>query len=142
MAHQIAVFAENRPGRIERTTRVLRDAGINIRAMSIATSDSFGVIKLLVDRPDDAHRALSDEGMSASKREIVAVVMDDRPGGLHRIAEVLEREGVNIEGAYGFVIEDKKKAVLVIEVEKIPAAEKVLEGEGFAILSDLEVYNL
>lgn len=142
MAHQIAVFAENRPGRIERTTRVLRDAGINIRAMSIATSDSFGVIKLLVDRPDDAHRALSDEGMSASKREIVAVVMDDRPGGLHRIAEVLEREGVNIEGAYGFVIEDKKKAVLVIEVEKIPAAEKVLEEEGFAILSDLEVYNL
>ena len=142
MAHQISVFAESKPGRIERTTRVLEEAGVNIRAITIATSGSFGVIKLLVDDPDRAFEALSAEGLSVSKREIVAVLMDDRPGGLHRVAEILGGEGINIEDAYGFVVEDKKRAVLVVEVEKIPAAVELLKARGLATLSDEEIYAL
>lgn len=142
MAHQISVFAENKPGRIERTTRVLEKAGVNIRAITIATSGSFGVIKLLVDDPDRAFEALSAEGLSVSKREIVAVLMDDRPGGLHRVAEVLGGEGVNIDDAYCFVVEDKKRAVLVVEVEKIPAAVELLKERGLATLTDDEIYAL
>ena len=91
MAHQIAVFAENRPGRIERVTRILKDAQIDIRAITIATGDSFGVIKLLVRDPGKARRVLESEGLSVASREIVAVLMDDRPGGLHRILELLAR---------------------------------------------------
>jgi len=142
MAHQITVFAENKPGRIERVTRVLKDADVNIRAITIATSDSFGIIKLLVDDPDKAHGALADEGMSPFQREIVAVLMDDRPGGLHAVAEILGREGINVEGAYGFVVEDKGQAVLVIEVEKIPEVERLLKEEGLTTLSDKEIYSL
>ena len=142
MAHQITVFAENKPGRIERVTRALEGANVNIRAITIATSDSFGVIKLLVDDPERAYRALADEGMSPFQREIVAVLMDDRPGGLRAVAEILGREGINVEGAYGFVVEDKKKAVLVIEVEKIPEVENLLRQEGLTILSDAEIYSL
>jgi len=142
MAHQITVFAENKPGRIERVTRVLKNAGVNIRAITIATSDSFGIIKLLVDNPDGAHKALADEGMSPFQREIVAVLMDDRPGGLHAVAEILGREGINVEGAYGFVVEDKKRAVLVIEVEKIPEVERLLKEQGLTTLSDGEIYSL
>jgi hypothetical protein len=142
MAHQITVFAENKPGRMERVTRVLREEGINIRAVTIATSDSFGIIKLLVDDPDGAHRALEEEGMSPFKREIVAVLMDDRPGGLHAVAEILGREKINIEGAYGFVIEDRKRAVLVIEVEKIPEVERLLKEHGLTTLADAEIYSL
>jgi hypothetical protein len=142
MAHQITVFAENKPGRIERVTRVLKDADVNIRAITIATSDSFGIIKLLVDDPDKAHGALADEGMSPFKREIVAVLMDDRPGGLHAVAEILGREGINVEGAYGFVVEDKGRAVLVIEVEKIPEVEHLLKAQGLTTLSDAEIYSL
>jgi hypothetical protein len=142
MAHQITVFAENKPGRIERVTRVLEKAGINIRAITIATSDSFGVIKLLVDNPDAAHDALAAEGMSPFKREIVAVLMDDRPGGLHTVAETLGREGINVEGAYGFVVEDKKKAVLVIEVDKIPEVDRLLRERGLLTLTDEEIYAL
>lgn len=142
MAHQITVFAENKPGRIERVTRVLKDADVNIRAITIATSDSFGIIKLLVDDPGKAHGALADEGMSPFQREIVAVLMDDRPGGLHAVAEILGREGINVEGSYGFVVEDKKQAVLVIEVEKIPEVERLLKEEGLTTLSDEEIYSL
>ena len=142
MAHQISVFAENKPGRIERVTRILGEAGVNIRAITVATSGSFGVIKLLVDNPDRACEALSEEGLSASRREIVALLMDDQPGGLHRIVEVLGREGINIEDAYGFVVEDKKRAVLVIEVEEIPEVLKLLKERGLDSLSDEEIYAL
>lgn len=142
MAHQIAVFAENRPGRIEKVTGILKEAAVNIRAITIATSDSFGVIKLLVDSPDRAHEALTAAGLSAFKREIVAVLMDDRPGGLHDVARTLGDEGINIEGAYGFVVEDKKRAVLVMEVEKIPEVDRLLKERGLTTLSDEEIYSL
>ena len=142
MAHQINVFAQNRPGRLERLTEVLLEEGVNIRAVTIAGSEDFGVIKLLVDDPDSAHRALEREGFSAFLKDIIAVVMDDRPGGLHRVCRALGEKGVNIEDAYGFVVKDRETAILVVEVEKIPEAEKILAAAGFEILSDEELYSL
>jgi hypothetical protein len=142
MAHQVSVFAENKPGRIERVARILEGAGVNIRAITIATSGSFGVIKLLVDDPGKAQAALAADGLSVSMREIVALLMEDRPGGLLEVAEILGREGINIEDAYGFVIEDKKRAVLVIEVEKIPEVLGILTDRGLSTLTDEEIYSL
>ena len=142
MAHQISVFAENKPGRIERVARILQGTGVNIRAITIATSGSFGVIKLLVDDPGKAQAALAADGLSVSMREIVALLMEDRPGGLLKVAEILGREGINIEDAYGFVIEDKKRAVLVIEVEKIPEVLDILTRRGLSALTDDEIYAL
>jgi hypothetical protein len=142
MAHQIAVFAENKPGRIERVSRILGEAGVNIRAITVATADAFGVIKLLVDDPEKAYAALAAGGVSVFKREIVAIVMDDRPGGLLAATEALNAAGINIEDAYGFVIEDKRRAVLVVEVEKIPEAVGVLREKGLRTLSDDEIYTL
>ena len=133
MAHQIAVFAENKPGRIERVSRILGEAGVNIRAITVATADAFGVIKLLVDDPAKAAAALAAGGVPAVRREIVAIVMEDRPGGLLAATQALSAAGINIEDAYGFVIEDKKRAVLVVEVEKIPEAVDVLR-ENFGDL--------
>ena len=142
MAHQIAVFAENKPGRIERVTRVLMDAGINIRAITVSRSEGFGMIKLLVDEPARAYEEMTAEGMSASQEEILAIRMDDQPGGLHRIAELFTRRGINMENAYGFVIRSGEKAVLVVEVEKIPEALSVLQEEGIEVLRDDEIYSL
>ena len=142
MAHQIAVFAENKPGRIERVSRILGEAGVNIRAITVATADAFGIIKLLVDDPEKAYAALAAGGVSVFKREIVAVVMDDRPGGLLAATQALSKAGINIEDAYGFVIEDKRRAVLVVEVEKIPEAIDVLREQGIRTLSDDEIYTL
>ena len=142
MAKQINVFAQNRPGRLERLTEVLLEEGINIRAITIAGADDYGVIKLLVDDPERAHAALQREGFSAFMKEVIAVVMDDRPGGLHRVCRVLGESGVNIEDAYGFVFQDRKTAILVVEVEKIPEAEEIMRAKGLELLSDSELYSL
>jgi hypothetical protein len=142
LANQINVFAQNQPGRLERLTEVLLEEGINIRAITIAGADDYGVIKLLVDDPRKAHDALQREGFSAFMKEVMAVVMDDRPGGLYRVCRVLGESGVNVEDAYGFVFQDRKTAILVVEVEKIPEAEEILSAKGLQLLSDEELYSL
>ena len=142
MAHQINVFLENRPGRLERLTRALMQERVNIRAITIADQEGFGVIKLLVDDPDKAYQALRREGFTAYLREVIAVIMNDRPGGLHEVCEVLDREGINIEDAYGFVVQELKTALLVVEVENLPEAEEVIRRTGIRVLSDEELYRL
>lgn len=142
MAHQISVFVENKPGRIERVTEILTRAKVNIRAFTVSGTYEYGVMKFLVDKPEKALDALQSEGISANKREILAVLMDDRPGGLHRIARAFGQRKMNIEDAYGFVIQDKKQAVLVVDVEKISEAKRVLKEEGLTTLSDQEIYSL
>ena len=142
MANQVNVFAQNQPGRLERLTEVLLDEGINIRAITISGAEDYGVIKLLVDDPHKAFDALQREGFSAFLKEVIAVVMDDRPGGLHRICRVLGESGVNVEDAYGFVFQDRKTAILVVEVEKVTEAEDILRAKGLEFLSDAELYSL
>jgi hypothetical protein len=142
MAHQISVFLENKPGRLERVTEILAKAKVNIRAFTVSGTYEYGVMKFLVDKPDRALEALSSQGVPANKREILAVLMDDRPGGLYRIAKVFGQRKMNIEDAYGFVIQDKKQAVLVVDVEKIGEAKRALKEEGLTLLSDQEIYSL
>jgi hypothetical protein len=142
MAHQISVFVENKPGRIERVTEILAKAKVNIRAFTVSGTYEYGVMKFLVDKPDRALEVLTSQGIPANKREILAVLMDDRPGALFRIAKVFGQRKMNIEDAYGFVIQDKKQAVLVVDVEKIGEAQRALKEEGMTILSDQEIYSL
>ncbi|MGQ9693581.1 MAG: ACT domain-containing protein [Thermodesulfobacteriota bacterium] len=142
MAHQISVFVENKPGRIERVAEIMAKANVNIRAITFSGTYEYGVMKLLVDKPDVAMEALRAQGISANKREILALLMDDRPGGLYRVAKIFGQRKINIEDAYGFVIEDKKRAVLVVDVEKIKEAEKILKEEGILTLTDEEIYSL
>jgi hypothetical protein len=142
MAHQISVFVENKPGRMERVTEILAKAKVNIRAFTVSGTYEYGVMKFLVDKPDKGLEALISQGIPANKREILAVLMDDRPGGLYRIAKVFGQRKMNLEDAYGFVIEDKKQAVLVVDVEKISEAKRALKEEGLTTLSDQEIYSL
>jgi hypothetical protein len=142
MAHQISVFVENKPGRLERVTEILAKAKVNIRAFTVSGTYEYGVMKFLVDKPDKGLEALISQGIPANKREILAVLMDDRPGGLYRIAKVFGQRKMNMEDAYGFVIEDKKQAVLVVDVEKISEAKRALKEEGLTTLSDQEIYSL
>jgi hypothetical protein len=142
MAQQINVFAQNKPGRLEHLTRILKKAGVNIRAITLADQEGFGVIKLLVDDPDGAYLALTREGFTAYRKDVIAVIMNDQPGGLHEICQVLDGQGINIEDAYGFVVQDLKTALLVVEVEKIPEAEDVLRSAGLRTLSDEELYQI
>lgn len=142
MAHQVSVFAENKPGRIEKIARILAQGNINIRAITISSANGFGVVKILADQPQKAFELLRENGLPAYLQEVVAVVLEDVPGGLHRVARTLAENGINIEDAYGFVVEKGKTAVLVIQVENEPHAQIVLNRNGFVLLSDEEIYRL
>ncbi len=142
MAQQVNVFAQNQPGRLEQMTKVLTEAGVNIRAITISGVGDFGVVKLLADDPGLACRVLEEHGFSAFKKEVLAAVMDDKPGGLYRIFNILGRAGINIEDAYGFVVKDREMAVLLMELTGIGEAEKALAAEGVQILSEQELYEL
>ncbi len=140
IAHHISVFAENKPGRLDHITDILAGARINIRAIKISDSGDFGVVKMLVDDPDTAFRALKTAGVTASKKEIVAVVVEDRPGGLHAVLKILTGHNVNVEDAYGFVV--RERAVLVIEVDNVRETNVLLETSGLHLLSKEEIYAL
>jgi hypothetical protein len=141
MAHQVSIFAENKPGRIEKLTRLFTEASINIRAITISSANGFGVIKVLVDQPHKAFEILRSQGIPSYLQEVIAVIMEDLPGGLHRVAEVLAENSINIEDAYGFVVASGKKAILIIQVESQPRAQSVLERNNFQLLTDEEIYK-
>ena len=142
MPYQVSVFAENKPGKIERITDVLSKKDINIRAITISDSGDYGIIKLLLDRPEEGCEFLSEDGITATLKDIVAVRIKDRPGGLHEIAAILNEHNINVEDAYGFMVKSHEDAVFVFQVENIKKAEKLLKDEGFKILTSKELYLL
>jgi len=139
---QISVFAENKPGKIERITEILTREKINIRAITIASSNRYGVIKLLVNDPEKALNRLKEGGLSAVLNPILAVEMQDSPGELHKIAQIVKKHKINVEDACGFVIESKKRAVLLMEVKKMGETEKVLLSENIGLLNKKELRHL
>ncbi len=140
MPHQVSVFAENKPGKISRLTDVLSNNDINIRAITISDSGDYGIIKLLLDKPLEGNECLQKEGIASTLKDIVAIRVDDSPGGLHKAASSLSKENINVEDAYGFTIREKNLAVFVFQVEDVALTEKVLQGAGFQIVSDSELY--
>src|SRR5512146_1674510 len=110
----VSVYVEDRIGELARTTKVLAEAGVSIRWVTIASGPRVGVIKLLVDRTETAQAALADHGYTVSLGEVLAVEVDDEPGGLARVAETLARHKLNVIDAAGFVIASGSRAVLLI----------------------------
>jgi len=142
MAVQVNVFMQNQPGRLAGATKVLSEKGINIRATTIASSEGFGVAKFLVNKPREAFDALKTAGLPVSLRDVVAVRMGDSSGSLDKILPVLIEKEINVNDAYGFVLERGKEAVFVFEVEKTMEVEQYLREKGCSIMSEQDLYNL
>jgi hypothetical protein len=134
IAYQLSIFAEDKPGKIAHVTSVLAKAKISIRATTISTADTFGVINLIVDDPKRAEAALTQAGLTVHLRNVLAVLIPDKPGGLDNLMQLLYQEGININNAYGFVLESSKKAVFIVDVDKTEKTEKLLEEKGFQTL--------
>lgn len=134
IARQLSVFAENKPGSLARVTRVLNREKINIRATTISTSDAFGVINLIVNDPEAAYKALSAEGIMVTMKDVLAVLIDDRPGGLDGLIQLLYNEKLNVNNAYGFVLESAKSAVFVLDVEQTQKALETVKKAGYKVL--------
>lgn len=142
MPHHVAVFSENKPGKLEGVTSLLAEQGVNIRAITIADSGDFGVIKLLVNDPEKAVSVLSAQGMVAALREVVAARVSDRPGGLLTIARTLNEHKINVDDAYGFVLQSGQTGVFVIQVKNPEEASRFLRGAGIELIDEKDLYYL
>jgi hypothetical protein len=136
---QISVFLENKSGRLAQVTQVLGENGINIRALSIADTTDFGILRLIVSDPDRAYRALKEGGFTVSTTEVIAVEVADTPGGLSAALQTLDQAGINIEYLYAFVQKASSAALVVFRVEQLDEAIKALQASGTRILSEQEV---
>ncbi|HOK06104.1 MAG TPA: ACT domain-containing protein [Syntrophales bacterium] len=139
---QISVFLENKPGGLEEVTRIIKDADINIRTLSLADTTDFGILRLIVNDVDKASRVLRDNGLRVSRTTVVAVEVPDRPGGLHGILEVLARENINVEYLYAFVEKSGENAVIIFRFDDSDAAIEVLKKNNFTVLSGDKLYSL
>lgn len=139
---QISLFMENRTGRLADVARTLGAAGVNIRALSLADTSDFGILRLIVNDVDGAMRVLRETGHTVTVTDVVAVEVGDRPGGLARVLEVLGNAGINVEYMYAFVEKATDKAVVVFRFEKIDQALEALQKGGVSVLPAATVYTL
>ncbi|MDR1859827.1 MAG: hypothetical protein LBR06_02745 [Bacteroidales bacterium] len=142
MVH-VSIFLENKMGHFGRVTRVLRDSGINIRAISLThTANGWGVLHLLVDNPEQAQTALKNAGLSAALRRIFVFEMEDRPGGLDELLLKIGQAGVNIINAYGQLARgDNAQAYLIADVDDYDAALPLIKAQGLNPVEDNIIYK-
>jgi hypothetical protein len=138
---QISIFAENKAGRLEKITEKLKSANINIRAFTIAEAGDFGVMRMVVDKPEQAHNVLHDAGFTVSETDVLGIEMSDSPGGLHEISTVLGSNDINVDYAYAFAMATQK-ALLIIRVDNINNAIEVLENSDIRLISMEEVNKI
>lgn len=137
---QLSAFVENKPGKAYELFRALADAGVNIRAVNIADTKDFGVLRLIVQDNDKACAALGNDTVVVTT-EVIAVEMEDKAGTLTGILKVLSDAGINIEYLYAFTTPTRKGAYAVIRVDQVPAAEAALLDKGYVLLTqeDMEL---
>jgi hypothetical protein len=141
-AVQISVFLENKSGRLAEVTQILAEAGVNIRALSLAETIDYGVLRLIVDKPKEARAALAQSDFTVTETEVIAVEMPDRPGALASIMEVLAQRGLNVEYLYAFVGKRSDNAIVIFRMEDLPAATRALQEGGARVLSADEVSSI
>ncbi len=139
---QISVFLENKSGRLAQVTELLGEKGINIRALSIADTSDFGILRLIVNKPEEAYGILKNGGFTVSETEVIAVEVEDKPGGLARAMGLLDGAGINIEYLYAFLEKSSSAALVVFRVEQIDQAVEILGKNEINVLRGEEVYKL
>jgi hypothetical protein len=136
MAKQINVFVENKPGRLNAVTDLLASKKFNILFFAIQDRGDFGLVKLLVDRTNDACLALQDAGYAAAVKEVILIVAQDKPGNLHTIGKILEKLKINLSDARGFVHPPSKTGACCLEVGNVKKASAALKKAGFKLIEE------
>ncbi|AEB09847.1 ACT domain-containing protein [Desulfobacca acetoxidans] len=139
---QISVFLENKAGRLAEVTKVLGEAAVNIRALSLADTTDFGILRLIVDNYEKAREVLKQHGFTVGKTEVVAIEVPDRPGGLAWVLQILSNSNVNVEYMYAFVQHSGKNAVIIFRFDNLERAIELLQQQGVRIYRGEEVYRL
>jgi len=139
---QISIFIENKSGRLAEVAGVLGEAGVNIRALSLADTSDFGILRLIVNDRDKAMQTLKSKGFTVSKTEVVAVEVPDQPGGLSSILKVLDSESINVEYMYAFVERCGANAVIIFRFDETDKAIAALGAKGFNMLQGDSLYGM
>ena len=139
---QLTVFVENKQGSLVDITDTLAEKNVNLRALSIADTQDFGLLRLIVNDNDTAVAALSDKGYVLKVTEVVGVKIGDQPGKLSKALSVLAQAGINVEYLYAFMARTEKHAYVVLRPTDNVAAEKALEDAGFHLITDADVDKL
>jgi len=136
---QISIFLQNKPGQLSQICRDLAESDINIATLSLADTSDFGIVRMIVDDHEKAKNVLGQKGHVVNVREVVAVCVPDRPGGMAEVMQVLDESGVNIEYSYAFSFHRGEKAVLVFRFSDNEKAARVLADHGFLTLNEDQI---
>ena len=139
---QISIFIENKSGRLAEVARILGDNGVSIRALSLADTSDFGILRLLVDKIDVALTTLKAAGFTVSKTEVIAVGVPDQPGGLSEILQILDEAAINVEYMYAFAERNAGKAVIIFRFDDIDSAINTLQAKNVSVLTGEKLYSL
>jgi hypothetical protein len=138
---QLSVFLENKPGRLSEPCKVLAEAGINILTLSLADTQQFGILRLIVKDWEKAKAELEKAGCVVNVTEVVAIEVEDRPGGLEDVLALLEKEGINVEYMYAFTFRSEDKAIILFRFEDPDKAVQMLKNSAVNILESATLYN-
>jgi len=133
---QLSVFIRNEKSRLSTVSGILADAGIDIRALSLADTTNFGILRLIVDKPDKAVEALTKSGLTSKLTNVIAVELDDTPGSFAKVVGFLADGGIDIEYLYAFISHKPNKAAAIFRVQDNESAEKLLESHGITIINE------
>jgi len=139
---QISIFLENKAGRLAEVTRILAEAQVNIRALSLADTSDFGILRLIVNDCEKAKTELKAHGFTVGKTEVVAVEVSDQPGGLYYILRILQKSNVNVEYMYAFVQQSGANAVLIFRFDNLEEALKILKEKGVNVIRGEKLYSM
>ena len=139
---QLSIFVENKEGRLAEITQSLAENEVDIRALSLADTTDFGILRIIVNNPDVAVKALRDKGMTVSLTNVIAIGIADKPGGFAQAVKVLSGADISIEYLYAFVSRSGSTAYVILRVENNEKAIEVLKNAGFTILTQSDIYDL
>jgi len=139
---QISIFLENKSGRLADVTDVLAKGGINIRALSLADTADFGILRLIVNDIEKAKQILKDNEFTVGRTEVLAVEVPDKPGGMAGLLKVLQADGINVEYMYAFVQKSGEHAIIIFRFDELDRAITALQNAGIRILTGEEVSRL
>lgn len=139
---QLSIFVENKSGRLAEITEVLAAANVDIRAISVADTSDFGILRLIVDKPAEAVEALKQAGLTVSLTSVIGMGIDDKPGEFSKAMRVLADHRIGIEYMYAFISRDKGKAYVILRVEDSEKAVDVLAKDEIKILTPEEIYGM
>ena len=139
---QISVFMENRPGRLAEITKVLSDNDIDVRAINIADTTDYGILRMIVNDEVKAEKVLRENNMTASVTDVIAISIPDTVGAFSTVINLLKDKDISIEYIYSFIGEKSNKAVIVIKTNKLDESLEVLKNNGVVVLTKEEVNNL